>query len=126
MLPTMIGMPSFKLYEPAENDPNVPIRLSPVSATLDVAKPLNVPVVIAPAPLIVPFAFNETDPLAVPPVEIAPGMVMFGAESATVGALSGPATVSVPPNCSMVKPPPPETVNEPIVSIPAEIRRERQ
>src|SRR5271165_5499964 len=76
---------------------------------------------MAPVPPTVPaLAINETVPDAVPPVEIAPLIVRLPDDSVTEGALTGPDTVSVPPARCIVKPPPPETVKLPIVSIPAE------
>ena len=94
---TVSAAPSVRENDPAVTvkAPRAPMALVPVRLTAEAAVPVNVPVVMVPAPLIVPVLANRaTDPAAVPPVVIAPGIVSMGAVSDTDDAETGPATVS--------------------------------
>ena len=78
----------------------LPVRLIEVRA-----EPVNVPVAMEPVPLIVVVLANRvTEPVALPPVVIEPGMVILGAVNETVPAFSTPLT-EIPLNEPNVKPP---------------------
>ncbi len=119
VLPTVSGVASFSVKPVAENDPIEPMRLAPDRLTVVAALPPNVPVVMIPAPLIVPtLVSNDTAPVAVPPVVIGPEMVRLSADNVTPGADKVPATVSAPVSVRLKLCPVPVTVNAPIVPMP--------
>ena len=90
---TVSATPSSRDSDPpALRAPRDPMALVPVRA-IDDAVPVSVPVVIVPPPPMVPaLAISAREPVAVPPVVIDPGMVRFGAVSATEAAETGPVT----------------------------------